>query len=325
MARGQLGIDIGSRALHLVAWDGKYIRKPVVETLPEGLVRDGRIVSPPAMADLLKSVRKANHLGGGQASLVLHSNECFCRRIDVPAMTHQQLKVNLSYEFRDFITQEKDKYFYDYAVLGTAEEGAKLDVMAAAVTKETIALYDDMLRKAGLKLKVAVPEEIAYINLLNHFPSEQASQGSCCLLDLGHAAISLHMLKNGQHQSGRNLDYGCAALDDVIAEHYHVAPYVACGYRESNYEDCQNLPECKEIYGHMALEVLKAVNYYNYSNAEQPIEWICCWGGGLAMEPLLETLRSTLTVPVEGWEALLPGLGQDPVSLLALGAALQKE
>ncbi len=323
MAQAQLGVDIGNRAVHMVLWDGKQIRKSVNEPLPEGLVREGRVVSAAAMSEFLKTLRKSSHLPGGHVSLALHTNECFCRRFDVPAMTHSQLKVNLSYEFRDFITQEKDKYYYDYAVLGQMEEGTKLDLMAAAVAKETVRAYDDMLRRAGLHLRVAVPEEIAYTNLFRRFAGE-AAQGSACLLDLGHAAVSIHMLQDGLHQSDRTLDFGCAALDQVIADQFNVAPYVACTYRESNFENCQDLPGCREIYNHIALEVLKAVNYYNYSNAERPVEWICCWGGGGEIAPLVETLRETLSVPVEGWSKLLPDLGQAPASLLALGAALQK-
>ena len=323
MSQAQLGVDIGNRAVHLVLWDGKQIKKSITEPLPEGLVRDGHIVSNAAMAEFFKTIRKQYHIPSGHVSLVLHSGECFCRRFDVPAMTHSQLKVNLSYEFRDFITQEKEKYFYDYAVLNQMDDGAKLDLMAAAVAKETIASYDEMLRKAGFRLRVAIPEEVAYTNLFDRFKSEE-TQGSACLLDLGHAAVSIHMLRDGRHQSGRNLDYGCAALDQVISEQLNVAPYVACTYRESNYEDCQNLEGCKDVYSHIALEVLKAVNYYNYSNAEQPVEFICCWGGGLKIAPLLDALRETLSVPVDSWEKLLPGLNQDPSSLLALGAALQK-
>lgn len=324
MSKAQLGIDIGNRAVHIVVWDGKQMKKTVTEPLPEGLVRDGRIISAAAMAEFFKSVRKNHHLPGGDASLVLHSHECFCRRFDVPAMSHAQLKVNLSYEFRDFITQEKEKYFYDYAVLDRLEEENKLDLMAAAVAKETIAAYEDLLHRSGFRLRVAVPEEIAYTNLFARFGKAE-DPSSICLLDLGHAAISIHMLRSGRHQSGRNLDYGCSALDDVIAEHFHVAPYVACTYRETNYEGCQDLEACQDIYGRMALEVLKAVNYYNYSNAEQPVETVYCWGGGRKLQPLLETLRSTLSVPVTSCEALLAGIDQEPASLTALGAALQKE
>lgn len=324
MSHAQLGIDIGNRSLHLVEWDGKSVRGRVTEPLPEGLVKEGRIVSPAVMAEFLKNVRKQSKLHTKEVSLVLHSAECFCRRFDVPAMTHQQLKVNLSYEFRDFITQEKDKYTYDYAVLDRLDDGQRLDLIAAAALKETISTYEDMLHKAGFKLKVAVPEEVGYVNVLSRFGSEEAKTGSCCILDLGHAAVNIHMFREGRHQSGRSLDYGCAALDNAIAEHFSVAPYLACGYRETNYQNCQELEQCREIYNFIALEVLKAVNYYNYSNAETPIEWVCCWGGGVNIPLLVQALEETLSVPVKGWDALLPGLGQDPGSLPALGAALQR-
>lgn len=324
MAQVQLGVDIGNRSVHIVEWDGKKARCPAARPLPEGLVREGRIVSGETMVEFLKSVKREEHIHGKEVSLVLHSNECFCRRFDVPTMTHQQLKVNLSYEFRDFITQEKEKYFYDYAVIDQLDEGKRLDLMAAAVAKETIAAYEEILHKVGWKLKVAIPEEIAFVNLIGHFSSDETRKGSYCIVDLGHQAVNLHMLRDGHYHSGRSLDYGCAALDDVIAESFSVAPYLACGYRETNYQDCQTLPKCQEIYNFIALEVLKAVNYYNYSNAEQPVEQICCWGGGWNIRPLVEALESTVSVPVKGWDALLPDLGTEPSSLSALGAALQR-
>lgn len=324
MGQLQLGMDIGNRSVHMVEWDGKRLRTSAVEPLPEGLVKEGRIVSGAALADFLKSVKKTHKLHAKDASLALHSAECFCRRFDVPAMTHQQLKVNLSYEFRDFITQEKEKYFYDYAVLGQLDEGKRLDLMAAATAKETVAMYEDIFRKAGFKLRVAIPDEVAYVNVLQKFGGEEAGQGSCCLLDLGHAAVSIHMFREGRYQSGRSLDYGCAALDEVIAEHFSVAPYLACGYRETNYQNCQDLDRCKELYNVIALEVLKAVNYYNYSNAEHPVEQVCCRGGGVGITPLVEALEATLSVSVKTWRALLPELETEPGSLLALGAALQR-
>ena len=324
MAQSQLGIDIGNRSVHLVEWDGKRARCPAAQPLPEGLVKDGRVVSGSAMAEFLKSVKKSARIRAKEVSLVLNPNECYCRSFDVPAMTHQQLKVNLSYEFRDFITQEKDKYFYDYAVMDTLDDGARLALMAAAVEKETIATYEDIFHKVGWKLKVAIPDEMAFVNLMNRFKDSAAHQGSVCVLDLGHQAVGMYMLRDGQHHSGRNLDYGCAALDSAIAEHFSVDPYIACGYRETNYQDCQNLDKCQETYNFIALEVLKAVNYYNYSNAEQPIENVCCWGGGAKIQPLMAAIESTLSLPVKGWEALVPGLGEEPSSITALGAALQR-
>lgn len=331
MAGARVGVDIGSRCVHMAVWRGGRLRLAVSEPLDEGLVREGRIVSRVAMGDLLRRMRRTAGVRGSAAALVLHASECFCRRTETPLMTPRQLRVNLPYEFRDFISDGKEKYFYDYAVLrrtdaaaGDGGEGVpgKLELMAAAVPKETIACYREVLRRAGMNLALAVPEEMAWRNLLR---SSSVGEGSHCVLDLGSAGVRIHMFLGADYHSGRSLDYGCAALDEAIARELHVDPFTAASYRASNYENCQELPACRELYGAMALEVMKAVNYFNFSTPDHPLEKVRCCGGGAAVAPLVKTLRETLPVPVEDCASLLPGgEGAGDVSLTALGAAMQR-
>lgn len=283
MAQARLGIDIGSRAVHLVSWDGKGLKQSITQPLPQGAEQDAA-----TLAELLKALRERHRLPRGPVSLVLPAHACVCRRLRVRAMTHRQLKVNLPYELRDFLPQAGE-YVCDYAVLGLT--GEELELLAAAAPKETVAACGDMFRRAGFRLGWAIPEAVAYTNL--RALSGPAAQGSVCLLDLGDAAVRIHLLRDGAHHSDRTLDFRCADLDG---------------------ETCARI----------ALEVRKAVNYYNAESARRPVEWVCCWGAGAEFAPLREALESALSVPAAGWERLLPTLDRPPASLLALGAALQR-
>ena len=49
---------------------------------------------------------------------------CSRGRITVPAMTEEELGLNLPFEFRDYIADDKDKYSFDYAVLGMQRDAA---------------------------------------------------------------------------------------------------------------------------------------------------------------------------------------------------------
>lgn len=318
------GFDIGGHALHIAIATKKGVKKVYTEPLPEGSVRDGRIVSYEAMGDFIKQTCKKRKIRFDDGAVVLPSGLCFCRRMSVPVMTHEQLMVNLPYEFRDFITSEKDAYFYDYAVLRVLrdanEEPAELDIMAAAALKTTIADYRSMFRRAGIKLHTAIPTEMSFANLL-----ARCQEGHChCIIDVGHTSVRLYMYNGNRFESSHIIDYGCEALDNAISEALHIDPFIAASYREANHDGCQTIPECESIYQSLAVEIQRAVHFFRYNNPDIELEHIHLIGGGALMEPLRETLENTLSVPIYNASELLDVDGvETEFGLVAAGAALQ--
>lgn len=170
MGKTYTGVDIGDSSIKLAVSDGQSVSKVAIEMLPEGLVADGRIVSHDAMADFIKSVVRS--IGGvsKDVAFVVPGSDSLFRRLSLPAMTEKELRLNLPYEFRDYISQGKDRYVYDYAMLGMRNDAdgqpEGMDLLAVAAPKQAIADYTEMFRRAGLKLKVALPEQAAYQNLV---------------------------------------------------------------------------------------------------------------------------------------------------------------
>ena len=324
MSKKILGFDIGGHAVHIVLRAGKNIKKVVTEPLPEGMIREGRIVSYEALGDFLKQTCKKRKIRADEAAVILPSGQCFCRRLSTPVMSHEQLMVNLPYEFRDFITSEKEAYFYDYAVMRVIhdanEEPVELDMMAAAALKSTISDYRGMFRRAGMKLRVAIPIEMAYANLLLKLDDEHCH----CIIDLGHTAVRLFMYNGGRYESSHLVEYGCSALDTVIADALHVDPFIASSYREANHDGCQTLPECMSIYQNLAVEIQRAVHFFRYNNPDIELEHIHLIGGGAKIQALRDTLEETLSIPVLDAAEILDVDGMDlDFGLSAAGAALQ--
>ena len=324
MGKKTAGFDIGGHALHIAVVTKKGVKRVYTEALPEGAVREGRIVSYEAMGDFIKQTCKKQKIRFDDAAVILPSGLCFCRRMNIPVMSHEQLTVNLPYEFRDFITSEKEAYFYDYAVLRTLrdanEEPAELDVMAAAALKTTVSDYKSMFRRAGIKLRTAIPIEMSFVNLLSRI-----KDGHChCIIDVGHTSVRLYMFNGNRFESSHMIDYGCSALDGAIAEALHIDPFIASSYREANHDDCQNLPECESIYQNLAVEVQRAVHFFRYNNPDIELEHIHLIGGGAMIEPLRRTLEETLSVPIYNASELLDVDGvETEFGLAAAGAALQ--
>lgn len=88
----------------------------MAKELPDNMVSGGEIVSMDAMADFIKEMAKENGISRGAAAVILPGTLVFTRNVTVPAMTDGQLLYNLPFEFKDYLTQEKNKYYFDYAV-----------------------------------------------------------------------------------------------------------------------------------------------------------------------------------------------------------------
>lgn len=325
MAKKTAGFDIGGHALHIALATKKGVKKVYTATLPEGAVREGRVVSYEAMGDFIKQTCKEQKIRFDDGAVVLPSGLCFCRRLNVPVMTHEQLTVNLPYEFRDYITSDKDAYYYDYAVLRVLhdanEEPAELDIMAAAALKSVIADYKSMFRRAGIKLRTAIPIEMSFSNL---FANIESGRHCHCIIDLGHTAVRLYMYNDGKFETSHLVEYGCSAMDEAIAEALHIDPFIAASYREANHDDCQLLPECMSIYQNLAVEIQRAVHFFRYNNPDIELEHIHLIGGGAKIQPLRDTLSETLSIPIYDASEILNVNGLDAeFGLGAAGAALQ--
>ncbi len=325
--RNCVGFDIGDHAMHIAVARNGTVTEGISERLPEDLVKNGTITSMAAMTDFLKEIRKKNKLHVRPAGIVLPASLCYCRRFSIAAMTRDQLMFNLPYGFQDFITDDKSNYFFDCAVLDAVRYGdgkpPEFDVVAAAVRKEVVQDYTELFARSGFRLKTVIPEELAYANLLRHSKVEPHRHG---VIDIGHNTVKLFLFAGSQFESVRVMDYGCNALDEVIAEHFGVdSYYIAATYRENNFNGANDLEGCRTIYRSMAIEILKAVNFYRF-NGGGTLEHLHCCGGGAKNEALMETLRSTLPIKLTDMSEFFgkPKEGLDvPVVAAAAGVTMQ--
>lgn len=321
------GFEIGSWNIHVAIYENGDITQVITEPLPEGLVREGQILSFETLSDLMREMRRQHHIRVKDAALVLPPAVCYCRRFTTAVMTEEQLKFNLPYEFHEYITGAKEDYFYDYALVkhDEASDGEGLDLMAAAVRKQVIADYVSAFRRSGFRLRTAIPDELALINLARDGGDTGHSH---CILDLGHSAVRLYMFDGDRFESLHMLDYGLSALDQVIAEEFNVERHIAVTYRETDHEGCLSLPRCRDLYNAIAVEVLKAANFQRFFYGGQELQHIHCCGGGTLNPKLLAALHETLNLPLLNMSEFWPDLPEDlagdaALAASAVGAALQ--
>ena len=322
-----VGFDIGEDSVKLAYFSGKTLKKTVQVDMPDAMVSGGRILSMDAMADFLRAAAKENGIPLAGAALALPGKDVFTRTVTVPAMTEQQLIYNLPYEFRDFLTEEKSKYFFDYSVRSIRRDEAgrpvEMELFACAMLKSTVEEYRAMFRRAGFRLQVLTPVECAYGALLAAREKRTGRSGEdCCIVRLGHSTSDLYLYRGAEFDSRREIDIGSARLDELISEQYGVDVHVARGYRQHNYNGVLQSDYTQELYSRLSVEVVKAVNFYNYNNRDRELKNVYfCGDGSLAGVRRAVSENTRLTVcPAE--ELLPEGAHTDDpwVYLCAIGS-----
>ena len=333
MAKTILGIDIGHDQLKLALVKGTRVLKAVSEPMPENLVKEGgRITSRESMGELIRNTMKRHSIRANYGAVALPNDAVFVKNVEMPLMTVEQLEYNLPFEFKDYITGELREYVFDYALMsdpivpeGKRKKGGKnapppepvegegeasdtMELLAVGTQRSVLEDCQEILRKAGLRLLITAPAMCAYISLIRAQRESLAKiSDEYGILDLGFEAIRMYMFKGDKHVATRVLEIGLSGLDTVLADLYGVDSHLAHTYLMSNFENCQEREECRTAYENIAVELMRVLNFYRFSNPDSALTdmWLC--GGGAVIRPLAETISDMLNIQLHSADELVPG------------------
>ena len=283
-----IGVEIGTNTLKMVVCSASgNIKKMIVERMPEDLVREGVPVSDIAMTEFLKSVMDANNIRKGNCALVLPPKTVIGHHVSMPAMDEKSMLLNLPYEFRDFVGKDGAKFEYDYSMIGIKDN--VMELYAAAVRKEVVEQYYNIFKKAGLTLKIAIPAEMAWLNLISQGKN---LPNKLCLVDVGHNSTRVNIFVNGNFVMGKDIEMAGALIDETIAADQKVDAYVARTRKEANMNKILSAEFVNDAYQALAIEVMKIVNYYSYTDTAEGgrLEHLYYCGGSSVIEPLRTAL-----------------------------------
>lgn len=194
-------------------------------------------------------------------------------------------------------------------VPAASSAGATMDLLAVAAPVSLMNETRLMLRKAGMKLVKAAPVVSAYVGLIRNMdPAKRPESGEYCFLDLGYQSIRMYMFKGDRHEVTRVLETGLSVVDAAIADAYNVDEHLAHTYVINNFEDCQSKDVCINAFNNIAVELMRALNFYRFSNPDSALAdiWLC--GGGAYIGALTAAIEAGMDgMKVHSAEELLPG------------------
>jgi len=322
MAKGLIGINVNMVEATMVQSNGNIYFKQV----PDNLVGKDEIVSPELLARFLKTCKKNGKIGAKDVALVLPEKNTYFRVINTPVMTDEQIKLNLPYEFKNYVGNDSVKYNYDYYVDEVTKDkdgkATGLRLVAAATLRETTEQYAEIFKRAGLNLVSAIPQEVALINLMKQHKFKK----ECAVIGVGYEYTNIYMFKGSQLVATKTIEMGCHDIDSSIATEYKVDDYLAASYRDANHKDCLNSDYIKDIYDRISLEIVKTINFYKYENSETEVDVAYFFDLGANNETLIATICNAIGFKRGNVKDLLPNTFKNKKAsarcLTSIGATL---
>lgn len=295
MNRIHTGIEINDNAVKIIESKNAKLKKYIYEDLPANIIENGAVKTPEALSDFLLELKRKYKLKRNLA-LVIPDDELSIRRITIPAMTDEQIRINIPYEFRDFITGDKNEYIYDYItaelIKNENDDVEAMDILAVAVSKEIMDKYKTIFKNARFNLKYAIPYSLAMGNFVRSISEEDTED--FIIINLGYMKSKIRIYHKNIFDMSRDIDIGFKDLIKVVSDMMSIDIHMAKVYLENNKDNIQEDKYIRELYSELALSALRVINYYTYQNRDIEINKILITGEGDYIKPLMNLLKNEL-------------------------------
>ena len=298
MGKNVLGIDIGNYSLKAAEWKNGHLKDFAVFDMPGNLIRGEEIIAYEALGDFLHdAVRK--RFKTRDVALVLPDSQCFIRRLKMPLMSEQQLKVNLPYEFHDIVKDNADGYIFDYSIIGTVTEGNNelLDMTAAAASRELIDKLKDVFGRNGFKLVKVSPRVIStgkLIQAVSPFDKDK----DFATLDMGYEYTKIDIYKGGVYDLTRTIELGMAHVEAAAGSFLKCEANTARMRMRENEKGVLDSEHVRGVFDSIAVEVMRAVNYYTFENPDNTLVNFYIYGGGARYRQYEEAIKNAVPLNI---------------------------
>lgn len=313
------GIDINDLSLRIVKLQKKRKGFKLVSfneaEIKPGIVKEGAIQDEVSLVKIIKNALhtvKGKRLEIKYVIVSLPEEKSFSQVIQMPKMTHEELKSAVPFEAENYIPLTINKVYLDFQVLDEHKDRKDLnhlDLMINVMPKNIVDAYVSCFKKAGLILCVLEVESQAIARALL---KKGENAPSLVFVDFGQTKTSFIIF------SGNSIRFTCTipissqqltyAISDSLGISFSKAEELKIkkGLVTSKEGKDENITgSMAPILSDLADQIKKYINFYQghvsheYFPSDGKIEKIILCGGGANLKELPDFISKKLKIPVE--------------------------
>ena len=212
-----VGLDLGSSTISAVRLryqtGGSQLLQAAIDTLPEGLIREGEVRDVEALTFAIKDFWKTHKLKSKKVALGLANQKVVVRTLEFPLLDEKELRSAIEFQAQDYIPIPVEDAVFDFHVLGrfTDDEGVeKQKVLVVAAQKDMVMDFINGVKKAGLSIAgidlqaFAMLRALAPTSFLETGPADRATAIANIASDVTNLVVDVA----GEPQFTRIISFG---------------------------------------------------------------------------------------------------------------------
>ena len=313
MARGRIGLDVGSTAVRAaevaLGSDPPSLVRAAQVPLPSGAVESGEVRDVEALSGAIRDLWQRGAFKARQAVLGVGNQRVVVREVTLPALPPKELKQSLPFQVQDLIPIPVDEAVLDYDVLEELEqEGAKmLRLLVVGAQRDMINRMVDAAVRAKVEPVGVDLVPFALIRAVGQDEGlglEESDLGGEAIVDVGADVTNICVHERGVARFVRILPSGGR---DVT-----VAMATSLGISE---EDAEALKRGQPVEGGLSTdqvettrrsrvaalvdEIRSSLDFYRAQTPGAEVSRVLVTGGGSKLAGLVELLDERVDAQVE--------------------------
>jgi type IV pilus assembly protein PilM len=311
MARGRIGLDIGStavRAAELSPGAQPTVVRAAQVPLPVGAVENGEVRQPEVVSEALRELWSRGEFKSRQVWMGVGNQRLVVREIALPYLPEKELKASLGLQVQEFIPMSVDEAVLDYSLIGEFEQDDRrmLRMLLVAAQRQMVdqvvaAAQGARLEPVGLDL---VPFALVRAIGSADVGMDLEETGEEAIVDIGSHVTNIVVHARGATRFVRILPSGGRDITTAIARAAGVEDDVAEILKRG--EEVEGAPTPEQVHqvalqraGSFVDEVRSSLEFYTAQTREARIGRLLITGGGSKLRGLFDLMRQRIPVPVD--------------------------
>lgn len=265
--------------------------------IPEGAIEDGRMIDKGKVVESIKGLLKsgtAKKINSKKVICSLPESKAFVRIINIPKMSQDEAEEAVKWEMEASMPMALDEVYFDWQFLEEAE-GKTQRVLTAAVSKEIVDDWMDVLALSGLDVFGLEIESIATIRSL--VGKDAKKEDIFLIVDLGSSRTSFIISEGTVPYFTSSIPFSSEGINDAIKKALNISNEEAENIKVQN--GIEGFDEKNPIFSsvnplleNLVVEIKKTMDFYGeMSGQSSEVRKIILCGGGSNMKGMAQYLN----------------------------------
>ena len=340
------GLDIGSSSVKLAELEesSKGISLSCFSMLPlaKGVVVDGTVVEPDALAAALKTLFKKSGCKRKKVAISISGNAVIVKKVSFPQMDDTEFSILIRDEAGKYLPfDDMSEVDYDFQIIGENPYNPnQMDVIIVAAKKDIVEGYTGAVQSAGLMPVIMDVDSFACETAYEENYEFEDNETNI-LVNIGASITNINVVKGDTSVFTRDFPLGGNSITEAIAANLGISFEEAENAKiEGQGEDDQSRESFREgLVVHadaICSEIERSIEYFRSTFGFEEIKRIFLSGGGALTPGLDKDLERRLGIPTEiidpfkkikvEKKALKAGPADrvGPIAVVSIGLALRK-